>query len=114
MFYRLSVLAMNNALLKRAIRKTKKVLGKQDRVDDKNLIRKYVKGKTFADIGCMWGVHGAYSFLAEESGATRVKAVDVYPESDEFLEEKKRRGSKLEFVRGDINLRETTDRIGMC
>ena len=35
-------------------------------------IRKHAPGKSFADIGCMWGVNGEYAFLAEEAGATRV------------------------------------------
>lgn len=41
-------------------------------------IRKHAPGRTFADIGCMWGVNGEYAFLAEEAGATAVKAVDVF------------------------------------
>lgn len=61
----------------------------------------------------MWGVDGSNSFLAEESGATDVKAVDVYPASEKFLEERKARNSSVQFVRGDINLPETSEKLGM-
>src|SRR5262249_48379838 len=47
------------------------------------------KGKSVVDVGCMWGVTGDYSFLAEESGASQVVGVDIYPAMDAFLEKKK-------------------------
>ena len=43
------------------------------------------RGRCCADIGCMWGVNGEYAFIAEEAGATTVKAVDLFgptPESN--------------------------------
>ncbi len=107
----------NNTLINRIIRKSKKLLGFTPGADNARLailIEKYANKKSFADIGCMWGVNGFNSFLAEEKGATRVVAVDVYPESKEFLAEKTRRNSKIEFVDGDINLKETVDKIGQC
>lgn len=114
MFYKLSILASNNILIKRILRKTRKIFGIKDIVDSKKLIKKYANGKSFADIGALWGIDGANSFFAEESGATRVVAVDVYPENKEFLEEKKKRNSNVEFVMGDINSKETTDKMGIC
>jgi SAM-dependent methyltransferase len=78
------------------------------------LIRKHAVGKSFADIGCMWGVNGFFSFLAEECGAKRVVAVDIYPESEEFLREKSKRNSAVEFVQGDIHLQEIISKIGLC
>jgi hypothetical protein len=42
-----------------------------------DLIREEVRGKSFVDIGCMWGVNGEYSFFAEQSGARSVIGVDV-------------------------------------
>jgi len=77
-----------------------------------SLIERYAPGKSFADIGCLWGVHGFYSFFAEEHGATSVAAVDVYPASEEFERERARRRSKIDFIQGDINRQETIDRIG--
>jgi hypothetical protein len=118
MLYKLSVLALNNRLLKRIIRKAGKiVLGKditKDSFDNGALVKKYVKGKSFADIGALWGVHGANTFIAEETGASRSVAVDVYPETPEFKKEKGARNSNVEFIQGDINSDETTSKIGSC
>lgn len=75
-------------------------------------IRKHVPGKSFADIGCMWGVNGEYAFLAEESGATRVFGVDVFGPTPEFEEKRRQRNSAVEFVLGDISRAETLARIG--
>src|SRR5713101_428777 len=78
------------------------------------LIRKMVPGKSFADIGCMWGINGSYSFLAEQSGAKTVMAVDVYPESEAFLNEKAKRKSTVKFVQGDIHSQDIIEKIGVC
>lgn len=78
-----------------------------------SLIRKYAAGKTFADIGSMWGVSGLYSFVAEECGAERVVSVDLY-RTAEFTDEMRRRGSTVKFVQGDILLSETVGRVGIC
>ena len=113
MLYKLSVLALNTSFMKRAMSKIKKITSRKDVVDNAALIKKYARGKSFADIGCMWGINGLNSFLAEEGGATNIIAVDVYPESETFLKEKKKRNSAVQFVLGDINLPETTEKIGV-
>ena len=89
MFYKLKILASNSSLGKRIIRKLNKLTGRNNGALNANLIKKYASGKSFADIGALWGVDGLNSFLAEDSGATRVVAVDIYPASTKFLEEKK-------------------------
>jgi hypothetical protein len=76
-------------------------------------IREHAPGKSFADIGCMWGVNGAYSFLAEEMGAAPVKAVDVFGPTPEFEQESAARRSAVEFILGDATDEETIARIGM-
>lgn len=114
MFYKLSILTLNNFFIKRVFRKIRKMFGKKDRADTERLIKKYANGKSFADIGALWGIDGANSFFAEENGATRIVAVDVYPESENFLKEKRRRNSAVEFVKGDINLPNTIKNVGMC
>src|SRR2546430_13411912 len=48
------------------------VLGSYDRLPE--YVRRHAPGRSFADIGCMWGVNGEYAFIAEEAGATRVTA----------------------------------------
>ena len=60
----------------------------------------------------MWGIHGAYCFLAEDVGASRVVGVDVYPTTEEFEAERARRSSRVEFVHGDIHARETVEAVG--
>jgi len=79
-----------------------------------DLIRSAAPNKSFVDIGALWGVHGLYAFLAEEAGATRVVAVDVYPATDEFSAEHARRESLVEFVQGDVTRSETIRQIRPC
>jgi SAM-dependent methyltransferase len=115
MIYKLYVQILNNSFIKRVVRKLKirKLSPLKEDLDNAHLIRKYAKNKTFADIGCMWGVNGLNSFIAEESGAKTVKALDVYPANKEFLEQKNKRNSKIQFIQGDINDLETTKKIGV-
>lgn len=75
-------------------------------------IRQHAPGRSFVDIGCMWGVNGEYAFLAEEAGATAVKGVDVFGPTPEFIEKKKSRDSQVEFILGDASQPETLARIG--
>lgn len=75
-------------------------------------VRRYAPGGSFVDIGCMWGVNGAYAFLAEEVGATASKGVDVFGPTPEFTEEHRRRNSQVEFILGDALQGSTVERIG--
>jgi hypothetical protein len=77
------------------------------------LVRTHAAGGSFADIGCMWGVNGAYAFAAEASGATRVVGVDVFGPTPEFEAERAARGSSVQFVLGDASAPETLERIGV-
>jgi hypothetical protein len=78
-----------------------------------NYIRQYAPGHSFADIGCMWGVNGEYSFIAEEAGATEIKAVDVFGPTPEFEGKKRERKSAVEFILGDVSNLDTITRIGV-
>lgn len=78
-----------------------------------HIIRNYAPGRSFVDIGCMWGVNGEYTFLAEEAGATQVKGVDVFGPTPEFEEKKKARKSSVEFILGDAGHPDTLARIGV-
>jgi 2-polyprenyl-3-methyl-5-hydroxy-6-metoxy-1,4-benzoquinol methylase len=75
-------------------------------------VRRFAPGHSFVDIGCMWGVNGAHSFAAEEAGARRVYAVDVFGPTPEFTAEHTRRNSRVEFILGDASAPATLDRIG--
>jgi len=114
MLYKLKVIILKRPFVQKIVGKIKILRNTRIQTDNVKLIKKYSAGNSFADIGCMWGVDGAYCFLAEETGATKVIAVDVYPESETFLKEKIKRNSKVKFVQGDINLPESAKRIGLC
>lgn len=87
------------------------IIGSYDRLPE--YIRRHAPGKSFADIGCMWGVNGEYAFLAEAAGASSVKAVDVFGPTPEFLEKKRTRSSRVEFILGDIVQTDTISRVGI-
>lgn len=77
-------------------------------------IRNYSRGKSFVDIGCMWGVNGEYAFIAEEAGAVKVKGVDVFGPTPEFEAKRRKRNSSVEFILGDATHPDTLARIGVC
>ena len=76
------------------------------------LIDRYAPGRTFADVGCMWGIHGEVAFLAEAVGASAVTAVDTMGETPEFKAEHERRRSRVRFVNADLHSPETVERVG--
>lgn len=75
-------------------------------------IRRFAPGRSFVDIGCMWGVDGEYAFQAEAAGATCVKAVDVFGPTPQFEEKRRQRGSRVEFILGDVTSPPTLQQIG--
>jgi 2-polyprenyl-3-methyl-5-hydroxy-6-metoxy-1,4-benzoquinol methylase len=86
------------------------VLGSYDRLPE--FIRNHVPGRSFADIGCMWGVNGEHSFLAAEAGATAVTAVDVFGPTPEFEDKRKARAPNVRFLLGDVTQIDTIEAIG--
>lgn len=76
------------------------------------LLRRHVAGRSFADIGAMWEMHGRIPFVAEEAGATAVTAVDAMDATPEYRAEHERRGSSVRFVQGDLHDPVTVDEIG--
>ncbi|HEV2296383.1 MAG TPA: class I SAM-dependent methyltransferase [Tepidisphaeraceae bacterium] len=77
-------------------------------------IRQYAKGRSFLDVGCMWGVNGEYAFIAEDAGATQIKGIDVFGPTPEFEEKKRQRQSKVEFILGDATDIRTINRAGQA
>ncbi|MEA2330227.1 MAG: tRNA (mo5U34)-methyltransferase [Thermoleophilaceae bacterium] len=77
-------------------------------------IGQHAPGRTFVDVGCMWGVNGDHSFAAEEAGATSVKGIDVFGPTPEFEAKKRERGSAVEFILGDVSHPETIARVGVA
>ncbi len=76
-------------------------------------VREYAPGRSFVDIGCMWGVNGEYAFAAEEAGAINVKGVDVFGPTPEFEAKRRSRNSAVEFILGDATHPETIARVGV-
>jgi hypothetical protein len=75
-------------------------------------VRRFAAGRSFVDIGCMWGVNGDYAFIAEEAGATAVTGVDVFGPTPEFDQKKAERHSRVRFVLGDVTDPRTIDQLG--
>jgi SAM-dependent methyltransferase len=75
-------------------------------------IRRLAPGRTFLDVGCMWGVNGQYAFDAEAAGAAAVTAVDVFGPTPEFEQTRQDRGSRVRFVLGDATDPRTIAAIG--
>jgi SAM-dependent methyltransferase len=82
--------------------------------DLSSYVTAHAPGRSFVDVGCMWGVNGRYTFLAEEVGATAVKGVDVFGPTPEFEEARAERKSSVEFILGDISQADTIARVGVC
>src|ERR1044071_9178743 len=82
----------------------------QDRL--RLLIERHAPGRSFADIGAMWNVHGAYAFHANSVGTSAVTAVDVMAAQPEFAAANDRVGGAVRFVEGDINDPATAATIG--
>ena len=79
-----------------------------------DIIRTHARERSFADIGCMWGVNGEYAFLAEEAGATDVKGVDVFGPTPEYEAKREARNSSVQFILGDISQPQTIARVGVA
>jgi SAM-dependent methyltransferase len=76
------------------------------------LVAAHARGRSFADVGCMWGVDGAIAFAAEQAGAARVTGVDVMGPSAAYAAEHARRRSGVRFVEGDLHNPDVLDRVG--
>ena len=80
--------------------------------DREAVVRRHVSGRSFLDVGCMWKVHGRIAFVAEEAGATAVTGIDVMDATPEFEAERARRGSRVRYLRGDVNEAATVEAAG--
>jgi 2-polyprenyl-3-methyl-5-hydroxy-6-metoxy-1,4-benzoquinol methylase len=99
-----------NRIWRRWVSRRGRVVGNY--ADLPRYVKRFVPGRSFADIGCMWGVNGEYAFVAERAGAVRVVGVDVFGPTPEFEERHAREESRVEFVLGDIASEATLERVG--
>jgi hypothetical protein len=115
MWYRLKVRLLKNRIVNYGWRYMMGLTGRSvgDYAQLPDYIRSHAAGRSFVDIGCMWGVNGEYAFIAEEAGATEVKGVDVFGPTPEFEANKRARGSNVTFILGDATHPDTIARVGV-
>jgi methyltransferase family protein len=78
--------------------------GQLERWDNRHrLVERLAPGKSFLDLGGMWGVAGDIAFRAERAGATRVVLFDGMDPSDEFLQKRRDASSEIAYVQGDLH-----------
>jgi hypothetical protein len=76
------------------------------------LIKRYAPGRTFVDVGGMWGIHADLAFLAEESGAAAVTVVDMMPISEEYRARHAESSSRVRYVQGDLHDPRVLEEVG--
>ena len=86
--------------------RARRKVGKPDRAEHERArsawIAENARGRTFADVGGLFSIHGARAFAAEAAGATGVTLMDAGDPTPQFEAEHARRSSKVRFVQGDI------------
>jgi hypothetical protein len=114
MWYRTKVAFFRNARLNAAWRHWRARRGRPPGHYERLFayIREFAPGRSFADIGCMWGVNGAHAFAAEQAGARPITAVDVFGPTPEFEATHRERRSSVDFVLGDCTDPAVIERIG--
>ena len=80
--------------------------------DRRRFIEERAPGRSFADIGGLFGIHGDVAFQAEEHGATEVTLFDAGDATPEFRERREREGSRIRFVQGDLEDPVALERVG--
>lgn len=75
-------------------------------------IAEHAPGRSFADIGGMYGIDGEVAFRAEQAGASAVTLFDAGEPTTTFLERSKQRGSAIRCVQGDLEDPVTVSEIG--
>jgi SAM-dependent methyltransferase len=76
------------------------------------MISRFAPGRSFLDMGGMYGINGDDALLAERAGATRVVICDGMDPTDAFERRRREGGSKVEYVQGDLHDPATVERLG--
>lgn len=69
-------------------------------------------GRSFADIGGMYGIDGDIAFRAEEAGASSVTVFDAGEPTPAFLERHEKSSSSVRHVQGDLEDPVSLEEIG--
>jgi hypothetical protein len=107
--YRLADAISDAALLRRRLRR-KQATEEQERRG--RFIREYVPGRSFVDVGGMYGIDGDVAFQAEAAGATRVTLFDSLDPTPRFLERHRAQGSAIRTVQGDLEDPVSMQKVG--
>jgi SAM-dependent methyltransferase len=76
-------------------------------------ISRYGAGRSFVDIGGMYGIDGAVAFRAELAGATEVTLFDAGEPTPAFMARKQESGSGIRCVQGDLEDPVSVAQIGV-
>lgn len=108
MYYKAKLRLLNSSIARRAYRLARRVVRRSSRADQHDnyladLVSEFTPNRSFADIGCMWGISGHFCFLAEASGACTVTGVDVINPTEAFTANLRSKNSRIRFVQGDFH-----------
>ena len=78
----------------------------------RSLIAAHAPGRRFAEVGCMWQVHGEYAFHAATVGAREVIGIDVMTPTPEFTARNATAAHPIRYEQADVNDPALVDRIG--
>src|SRR3954452_19737148 len=67
------------------------------------LIDRLAPGRSFIDVGGMFGISGEVAFRAERAGATRVVLFDGMDATGDFFDKHEAAGSTITYVQGDLH-----------
>lgn len=118
MYYTLKLRVLSSPLVRTAHRLSRRLGRRPSRADQHDnflasLVSSLTPNRSFADIGCMWGISGHFCFLAEASGARTVTGVDVMGATDEFTTKLRSKNSRIRFVQGDFHDPSVQSEIGV-
>lgn len=77
------------------------------------LVESLAPGRSFLDLGGMWGVDGEIAFRAERAGATKVVVFDGMDPTPEFEAKHRDAASRVGYVQGDLHDPEDVRRLGV-
>lgn len=75
-------------------------------------VETHAPGRSFADIGGMWGVDGEVALRAAAAGASSVTLFDAGEPTPAFLERAATQGAEIRCVQGDLEDPVSVDQIG--
>ncbi len=77
------------------------------------LVERLAPGRSFLDLGGMWGVDGEIAFRAERAGATRVVLFDGMDPTAEFEAKHQQANSNVVYIQGDLHDQEDVRELGV-